>query len=391
MNAPFIVDSAQRARARKPTEFGMNPFVAEVYQGRGLDPRDHAERLRGIHQSARLARRETPGEIETRVRGMFAGQTRSARFQELALTPGEVVVRQLVQQAALEAYDNESIADEYCPVQFVNERKGTYYVRDRATELQEFDTRVGSSSDSVELPQEIAAGTYDVEDHSASDSVNRATAAAAPSIENRMIAAMRARVMLLRQHEIKAAATLMASGSYNASNTKTIASGAQWNGGASSDPIDDCQDAIAGCTAPPTHAIFGLETWQAAQANDTLMSIVGTRPDNRGLLAADSFAMYWGLESVLISRRQYIPSGTSTLTRMYGTASVAFVHVSRDENARTFLRTFMLRQGAHGLVALPYFDPKKGIQGTDIEKVSFSKVIKVIDDTYGYLLINARQ
>ena len=387
----LIKDSAQRRRALAPNEFGLSPFVAEVLTGRGIDPRGHAERLRGIHQSARLARRETPGEIETRVRGMFAGQTRSARFQELALTPGEVVVRQLIEQAALEAYDNESIADEYCPVQLVDTRKGTYYVRDRSTELQEFDTRVGPSSDGVELPQEVAAGTYDVEDHTAKDSVNRATAAAAPSIENRMIAAMRARVMLLRQHEIKAAATLMTSGTYNASNTKTIASGAQWNGGASADPIDDCQDAIAGCTAPPTHAIFGLETWQAAQGNDTLMAIVGTRPDNKGLLAAESFAMYWGLESVLISRRQYIPSGTSTLTRMYGTASVAFVHVSRDENARTFLRTFMLRQGTNGLVSLPYFNAEKGIQGTDMEKVSFSKTIKVIDDTYGYLLINARQ
>jgi len=387
----LIKDSAQRRRALAPNEFGLSPFVAEVLTGRGIDPRGHAERLRGIHQSARLARRETPGEIESRVRQMFSGQVRSPRFEELALTPGEVVVRQLIEQAALEAYDTESIADEYCPIQFVDSRKGTYYVRDRATELQEFDTRVGPSSDGVELPQEVAAGTYDVEDHTAKDSVNRATNAAAPSIENRMIAAMRARVMLLRQHEIKSATTLMTSGTYNASNTKTIASGAQWNGGASADPIDDCQDAIAGCTAPPTHAIFGLETWQAAQGNDTLMAIVGTRPDNKGLLAAESFAMYWGLESVLISRRQYIPSGTSTLTRMYGTASVAFVHVSRDENARTFLRTFMLRQGTNGLVSLPYFNAEKGIQGTDMEKVSFSKTIKVIDDTYGYLLINARQ
>lgn len=385
----LIKDSAQRVRSRMPNEFGMNPFIAEVYQGRGIDPRSHSSRIRGIHASVSLRRREQPGEVAARIRASFGSET--SRFVELALTPNDVVVRSLVQQAALEAYDDESIADRYCPVQLVDIREGEYKLRDRSTELQEIDTAVGASGECAELPQEISAGTYKVADYSMADSVNRATGAAAPAIENRMIAAMRARATLLRQHEIVVAKTLMASGSYASANTKTIASGAQWNGGSSADPIDDCQDAIAGCVAPPTHAIFGLETWQAAQANDDFRAIVGTRVDNLGLMGSEAFALYWGLEEVLISRRQYIPSGSSTLTRLYGTASVAFLHVSRDEAARTFLRTFMLRQGAGGIVALPYFDPKKGPHGTDMEKVSFAKVHKVVDDTYGYLLINARQ
>jgi len=385
----LIKDSAQKSRARRPNEFGMNPFTAEVLTSRGIDPRSHAERLHGIHASVSLGHRETPGEIAARIKTTFGGEP--TRFQELALTPNDVIVRQLINQAALDAWDNESIAENYCPTVLVDIREGEYKLRDRNTDLQEVDTRVGPSANSYELPAEITAGTFKVEDFSAEDSVNRGVNAIAPSIENRMIAAMRARSTLLRQHEIETAKTLMASGSYAAGNTKTIAAGAQWNGGGAADPIDDCQDAIAGSVAPPTHAVFSLETWQAAQANDDFRAIVGTRTDNVGLMASDAFALYWGLESVQISRRQYIPSGTSTLTRLYGTSNVAFVHVSRDEAARTFMRNFQLRQGAGGVMSLSYFNPKRGGYGSDMEKVTIAKVAKVIDNTYGFLLINPRQ
>ena len=70
------------------------------------------------------------------------------------------------------------------------------------------------------------AGTFKLEPHSAEATVNRQTARIAPEIENRMLAAMHAREDLSFQHEIGAAVTLMTSGTYNASNTKTIASGA---------------------------------------------------------------------------------------------------------------------------------------------------------------------
>lgn len=385
----LIKDSAQRRRALAPTEFGMNPELAERLTGRGIDPRDHNARIRGLHTSAIVARTETPGERLARVREQFGGQAK--RFAEYALAPNDVRVRELIARAALAAHDDESIADLWCPQDFVDVSEGEYKLRARDTKLQRRDTKIGSRSRAVQVPDEITAGTFKLEPHSAEATVNRQTARIAPEIENRMLAAMHAREDLSFQHEIQAATTLMTSGTYNASNTKTIASGAQWNGGASADPIDDCQDAIAGCTGHPTHAVMGLLTWQAAQANDDLKAIVGTRPDNKGLLSPDSFAMYWGLEGVLISRRQYIDDGASTYSWMYGSASIAFVRVSRDPEERTFMRNLVLRQGAGGLVSTSYTMPGEGGYGVDYEKITWEKLHKVIDDTYGYLLINARQ
>jgi hypothetical protein len=87
----LIKDSAQRRRALAPTEFGMNPELAERLTGRGIDPRDHNARIRGLHASAIVTRPETPGERLARVREQFGGQAR--RFAEYALAPNDVRVR----------------------------------------------------------------------------------------------------------------------------------------------------------------------------------------------------------------------------------------------------------------------------------------------------------
>lgn len=403
IHAPFIKDSTQRRRALAPTTFGMNPAVAEQLTGRGIDPRDYAETLKLVHADERLRRvhrgaafssailptEDAGADRIAAVRAQLGSELR--RFAEFALSPNDVRVRQLIQQAALAAHDEDSIADIWCPNQLVDVGEGEIKLRDRATRLQRRDTRVGPRSRAVQVGDEVSAGTYKCEVHSAEATVNRQVNRIAPDIENRMTAAMHARTDLSFNHEIEVAVTLMTSGSYAASNTKTIAAGAQWNGGASADPIDDCQDAIAGCTGHPTHAVMGLLTWQAAQANDELKAIVGTRPDNAGLLRAEEFALYWGLQGVLVSRRQYIDDGASAYSWMYGSASIAFLRVSRNEEERTFMRNYMLRQGAMGYVSTTYPKPDEGGYGVDVEKVTVEKVPKVIDNTYGYLLINARQ
>lgn len=386
--APFIRDSAQRLRARQPTVYGMSPAVAEMLTGRGIDPRAHADRLRSLHASVNLGREPEPGELVAAIRDRFGN---AEAFAELALTPNDVVVRELIQQAALDSFDGENIVESYCPTQFVDAREGEYKLRDRQTDNQEVDDAVGPRSDSKGIPQEISAGTYKVITRALHDTVDRKVANVAPSIESRMIAAMRVRKALMRQHEIRCAVALMTSTNYASSCRITVSSGEQWNGGASADPIDDMQDAIAAMTAPPTHAVMGLETWQAAQANDDLKAILGTMPGNRGLLTPLDFALYFALEQVLVSRRVYTAIGASTESRVYGVASVALAHVSRDPEARTFMRNFMLRQGAGGLVSSSWTKAGTGGVGLDYEQLAMEQVHKVIDDTYGALIINARQ
>jgi len=388
MNAPFIKDSAQRLRARRPTEYGMSPAVAEMLTGRGIDPKRHAERLRSLHASVDLGREPEPGEQVAAIRDRFGD---AKAFAELALTPNDVVVRELIQQAALDSFDGENIAESYCPTQMVDVREGEYKLRDRQTDNQEVDDEVGPRSKSKGIPQEISAGTYKVKTRALHDTVDRKVATVAPSIESRMIAAMRVRKALMRQHEIRAAVTLMTTTSYASACRITVNAGEQWNGGASADPIDDMQDAIAAATAPLTHAVMGLETWQAAQANDDLRSILGTMPGNKGLLTPLDFALYFALEQLLVSRRVYTPLGSATESRIYGTANVALVHVSRDPEARTFMRNFMLRQGAGGLISSSWTEAGTGGVALDYEQLAMEQVHKVIDDTYGAIIISARQ
>ncbi len=384
----LIKDSAQRLRARRPTEFGMSPAVAEMLTGRGIDPRARAERLRSLHGSISIARDPEPGEQVAAIRARF-GDT--SRFAELALTPNDVVVRELIQQAALDSYDGENFVGRWCPDQPVDVREGEYKLRDRQTENQEVEDAVGPRSKSKGIPQEVTAGTYKLVTRSLHDTVSRQVASVNPSIESRMIAAMRVRKSLLRQHEIRAAVAAMTSTNYASSCRITCGSGEQWNGGTSADPVDDMQDAIAAMTAPPTHAVMSLEVWQGAQSNDDLKAILASQYNNKGLLGPLDFALYFALEEVIISRRNYTPIGASTESRVYGTSHVSLQHVSSDPEARTFMRNFVLRQGTGGLVSLSWSESGVGGGVLDYESLTWDQVHKVIDNTYGALIINARQ
>lgn len=383
----LIRDSAQKIRANQPLETGLSPWVAERLTSYGIDPHERAAQIRARHASFTAQHRQTPGERVAAVRARLG----NLKLKELGLSPNDVVVRELIQQAALDTYNDDLIAGRICPEAFVDVREGEYKLRDNSTERQELDDLIGPKSEAQELPQEITAGTFKVNSRARKDYVLRAVANIAPDIESRMIIAMRIRQHMLLQHEIRVATTLMAAASYDASCVKTVASGAEWNGGASADPIDDMQDIIAAARAPLTHGVMSLEVWQAAQNNDELKAILASQINNKGLLDPMTFALYFGLDEVHINRGQKVASGATSLTRIYGTASIALVHVSSDPEARTFLRNFVLRQGSNGLVSTQWYEPKMGELGADYEQLAWAQIHKVIDAYYGGLIVDVRQ
>lgn len=386
----LIKDSAQRTRVRQPNQFGMNPMAAERLRADGIDPAERAHAIQSRFGSVEFSRRPSTDERLAALRASLAAIP-SNELNEFNLDPNSAIVRTRVATGAIEADDDESMLDMFAPVEFLDTKKGLYKVRARDTALQEIDTRVGPSGTSEELPDELSDLPYDMTDYSLKQPIKRITAMLAPDLENRILSAAKVRASLSLQEEIRVARLLMAASTYAASNRRTLSAGAQWNRGASADPIGDCQTAIAACTRAPTHAAMSLEVWNAVQANDDFMAIVGTRTDNKGLLTTESFALYWGLLGVCVSRRQYIPAGASTYSRMYGTSSLAFVRVNTAPNARTFLRRLRMRQGVNGMVSSAFFEADNGPYGTDYEKLAYTQAELVVDNTYGYLLTDVRQ
>ena len=384
----LIKDTNQKVRSLRATVAGMNPAVAEVYAQRGIDPRDHMEarreRLRSRHSFSR-ARPETLKAKIARMREEYGDDAKL--WAEFALDASDVRVRQLVQRAALAPLDVESIADRWCPPVPTDVSDGEYKIEDRVSRLRQHETRVGDRGRAAQLARLISAGTFKCETRSSEATVNPRAQREAPAIENRMIAAQQARNDLDFQKEIEDAGTLFTSGSYAGANTKTVSSGAQWNGGGAADPIDDCQDAVAGCVIPPTHAVMSDLTWNAVTGNDELRSIVGAG----GLPSMEQFATFWGLDGVEASRREYYAEGASTPSRIYGSSSIAFLHVSDDPEQHTFMRRWVVRQGAGGYVAIPYDKKDEGGYGMFYEKLTVEDVTKVVTNTCGFLLINVRQ
>lgn len=372
----LIKDSAQRLRAAAPNAFGMNGFAAERLQSFGVDPRDTAERIRqhALTGGRRRIPRESPNPIKN----------------ELSIDYRDVTLRGVLQQAALGAYEPEFLAEEVAPSVFVDSMQGEVILEDSTEERRQVDDRASSRGKAVDLPSAVLTVNHNCAERSLEDHQSRSDAEKAPMLLTMARLTEKTSRKAKRQHEIRTMTALTTTTNYNSSNRRALGGGANWNGGASADPFADMQFCLAAMYAPATHAVMGLEAWQAVQINDDMRAVLGTQLGNQGVLRTSDFAQYWGIPNVIVDEQRVTLIGASTQSRLYPADKIALAHVSADREQRTLLRNFMFRSGAAGYSVLAWYDENLGPKGSDRVKVSYSNDLVIVDNTYGAIISGVR-
>lgn len=393
MSSPLIVDSAQRRRSAKPTSFGMNPAVAERLASFGIDPRDHAEGI-AANRAAMNARADAalnPSAVTVTQHARRAPVQHN--LSELSLDPSDVSQQLLLNETALASYEDSFIQDEVAPVQLVatNLREGKFYVSSRSADRAQVDDNLSDQARATRVPSGLSSVTFDLKDYGLESDVNDQLAMEHPLLENVSAETERLGSLVLLQQELRVVSTgIYTSTNYASACRRALAGGYNWNGGASADPVADMQAMIAAADAPFTHAVFSIETFQAAQSNAALREILLSHPSNAGFLTAGDFGMYFGIQNVVVNRGQYMAVGGSSMSRICSTTALALLHVNADPRRRSFARQIRMRNGANGMVVTTWFDRSPGVRGMTRIKVAHTSQFKVIDDRYGAIITGMR-
>lgn len=375
----LIKDTTQKTRSARPEAHGMWGGAAEILQQHGIDPREHAARIRDSF----AARSTVVG------RRMIPQVPALAGTQELAIDHNDVTQREVLQQTALEAVDPDFMAEELAPSQLVSVKEGVIYLDDQVEDRRQVDDSISTRGQATEVNENLSSVNINLKPHSLSGYQPRRDAALAPMLANfaRVVDKTGRKAKL--QHEIRVKTALMTSTNYASANRRALSAGSEWNGGASADPLADMQATLGALFGPVTHAQMSLEAWQAVQQNEFLQGILSGYAGNQGVIRVIDFAMFFGIANVHVDEQRYTAAGASALSRLYDSDKIALLSVSARPGSRTFLRNFMFRQGAGGFVTMTWFTPE-GSHGTDWVKITHENDLVVVDNTYGAIITGMR-
>lgn len=379
----LIVDDAQRLRAARPNQFGMNPWVAERLQGFGIDPYDRAESIRqrlaqqtGIYGSTGLVPR----------RNVFD----DAKVLPLAIDYDDVTQRTILDMAPAEVEMPEHIGEVIVPTTPVDSDKGNFVLDDYAESIEVVNDTIGTHGDVNRVHANHGFVPYQTEAHYLSTSTNRSVAGVAPQL----VSVVRSSQKLV--HRIKTAKEVRIGGMVGDPNNfhptcrRALIAGQHWNGGGGANPIADMQSMIAAMIAFPNLSVFGLEAWQAVQANATMREILASQLSNAGMLRTADWSQYWGILRTAVSEARYKLPNDPTLRRVFPLSSFALLHVNTVPAARTWAKHFVLRGGAQGWTTTAWFDPNPGGKGADYVKTGYDGVEVVIDNQFGAICTGMR-
>ncbi len=370
-----VFTRVQQRQMHAPTSYGMHPEASRVLTSRGVDPVAFAHRVSSARGGsfdvgdvsgfslgqifsgpggAAASQRPTGGPtrgargVDPHRMGAFLrelGRTPYDRARELAVTrlgldPGDTLVPELLTTGVLEWRNYNTLHRVVCPIQTETEASGTYLEYDRAGQRAVVDSRVGPNGQVTLVSRRVSMRNYTTQPRSLSGVVNRLSAALAPTFNTVASEVDFVSGMHDREQELDVARSFFTYANYPASNVVELGPGFQWNRGASADPVEDVLALMLNIPAAVTHAVFSDLAWSAVQINPQLQALLfGRFTANDGLVAPADFAMFFGIENVLVSK-MLLEDAAGNVSRAWSETDLWMGHVSAARDALTFARRF---------------------------------------------------
>lgn len=405
---PAIRTPVQERQTHAPTAFGMHPEAARILAMRNVDPEAFARRVKAAHGGAFEAgvlsgfsvgqhfavgasghgfAPGAPGMSFGAAAGMpglaldprlarFLGELRDAPIDAVrqrfvttfGLDPGDVIVPELLSQAALEWKNYASLHERVAPIQVEKAPAGNFFVYDRAGQRAVVDSRVGPSGDVRTISRRVQNQSYLTEPRALHGFVNRLTAGVSATLAN--VAGEAAFVLGAHDREMERdlALEVFTPANYPASNVITLGATFQWNFGAAAAPVQNVLDLQLTIPAVVNHAVLSDLTWSAAQVNPQLQNILfGRNAVVNGVLQPMDFALFFGVENVLISK-MLVDDELGTARRVWGDTDLWMGHVNPARDELTAVRRFRAAVGGtnQGVAVRTAFNPSGPLGRDDV-------------------------
>lgn len=206
---------------------------------------------------------------------------------------------------------------------------------------------------------------------------------------------------LLLEREIRTATMMQTSGNWTSGNVQTLAAGAQWDGGAASDPVLNLHTAIEKSFLPVTGILWSELVEHDFVRNPAVQKYVGYKVDMRAIPTMAEFASTLRLPPIYTAKMKYTTGG-GVLTYVWGN-HVVLIHEppekppSSQQDVSTSY-TFRWNGGeapdgtmTAGFLVRTFFDPKRGPRGATQVIVVHNDVEVMTSSVVGGLILNAHQ
>lgn len=329
----------------------------------------------------------------------------AGRLVTMDLGPSEVHIEAALSNYAAGYKLADGVADEVCPVIPVAKASDKFFTWDKDDAFQDAeDLIVGPGATPKEINPRLSSSTYTTVPFGVAAFIPTEVQANADAPLAPEMAAMRRclnAIMLGRERRV--ASLLTTSGNWSGGYTSSLAAGAKWNGGASSDPIRDLYTAIESSLTPVRAVVMSERTWHDFVQNAAVQKYVASKTMVQPIAnqaGASQFSALLGLPPIIIATMKGKAS-TSTYGYVWGN-NVALISndpsAPRDGQTISTAYTFRWNGGGSsdgnmsgGFLVRSYFDPKRGARGGKMIVVVHNDA-EVMTSVYaGGLIIGAHQ
>lgn len=292
---------------------------------------------------------------------------------------------------------SEAIADIVCPPVLVAKPAGKYHMWSSDDLYNTVsDDEVAGDSEIKTVTPTLSNDTFSTVDRGLASFINQNTVMAADAAISPELAAVR-RVMnaMTIRRELRAAAQLLDGTTNFASYKDTCTSTTKWNGGASSDPVQQLFTGMDSMYKACTHIALSERTWHDFLLNAQVQKL-SLYKDVPTMADPAMIAARLGLEGVrfVIGRMKYKSPSAGTIGYVWGN-DVVLLHVpagsDADEEEVPTARTFRWAApgSTNGWEVREWDAPQKGQRGGRMLAVVSSEVQKVVAACTGYLIVGA--
>ncbi len=342
----------------------------------------------------------------------ITGVNQSGRLVTMDLGPSDVHVEQALTTYMVGYKPENMMADEFCPVIPVQKQSDKYWIEDKD------DTFQLANSTSVS-PNGLVPEVSARQSNTSYNTLPYALKTALPvEVEANADAVLRLQMRsaalpikkLLLQREYRTAALITTAGSFASAHKTTVAAGAKWNGGASSNPLRDIKALCEASLAPIKKLVMNERVFNAFQENAQVQKFIASKTAIKPQFAnASELSALLELPPIVVVRGKYKSSATAysyifpdhvalftrpeTLPPMGDAISWnTFRWMGAAEAVPGGQAQTIPGQGAAGGFCIrSYYNPLRGMAGTR-EVVAFHYDADVIiDATVAGLIIDAYQ
>lgn len=319
----------------------------------------------------------------------------------LDLAPSDVHTPATLPNYAAGYHLGESVADIVSPAILVPKQSDVFYTWNVQSDFQRKVPNASSPGGAVsEVNPGLAPSTYTTIEYALGGFLPTEIQANADTPLKPFTKMTQVIVDGLRlEREFRVSTLLQTSGSWNANLVTTLASGTQWDGGASSDPVANLHKSIEQSYLPVTAIVMSELVWHDFLRNPAVQKYFTFKDSVTGLPGPQELATTLKLPPIFVAPMKYLTNG-GTLTYMWGN-HVVLLHQPKqqpptDQMDVATSYTFRWTGGTApdgtptaGLLVRTFFDPKRGARGG-------TQVVTVVNDTelmtsglVGGLILNA--